>query len=105
MLLYNPSLFFLSQEEWEPLLGKLGDLEREVKGVRAYPSRIDETGIEDRMIALQRRIDEGVLIGRLTRVQGREFQWRLDDIRRDFFATDKRATLYRRGKRRYFQPP
>ena len=76
----------LCREEWEPLLGKLDDLEREVKEARAYPSRIDDTGIEDRMIALQRRIDEGVLIGRLTRVQGREFQWRLDDVRRDFFC-------------------
>jgi hypothetical protein len=78
-----------TQEEWEPLLGKLDDLEREVKGVRAYPSRIDETRIEDRMIALQRRIDEGVMIGRLTRVQGREFQWRLDDIRREFLQRIK----------------
>ena len=49
----------LCREEWEPLLGKLDDLGREVKGVRAYSSRIDETGIEDRMIALQRRIDGG----------------------------------------------
>jgi hypothetical protein len=41
------------------------------------------------MIALQRRIDEGVMIGRLTRVQGREFQWRLDDIRREFLQRIK----------------
>jgi len=29
--------------------------------------------IEDRMIVLQRRIDEGIMAGRLPRVQGREF--------------------------------
>ena len=71
-------------EEWEPLLVKLDDLEREVDRVRVQPSRVDDTRIEDRMIALQRRIDEGIMAGRLTRVQGREFQLRLDGIRREF---------------------
>ena len=76
-------------EEWDPLLGRLDDLEREVKNVRAQPSRIDETRIEDRMIVLQRRIDEGIMAGRLTRVQGRDFQLRLDSIRRDFLQRIK----------------
>ena len=50
------------------------DLEREVKNVRAQPSRIDETRIEDRMILLQRRIDdEDDQHQKLTRVQGRDF--------------------------------
>jgi hypothetical protein len=76
-------------EEWDPLLGRLDDLEREVNRVRAQPSRIDETRIEDRMIALQRRIDEGITAGRLTRIQGREFQLRLDAIRREFLQRIK----------------
>ena len=78
-----------TQEEWYPLLGRLDDLEREVGRVRAQPSRIDETRIEDRMIALQRRIDEGIMAGRLTRVRGREFQLRLDSIRREFLQQIK----------------
>ena len=41
------------------------------------------------MIALQRRIDEGITAGRLTRVQGREFQARLDGIRREFLQQIK----------------
>jgi uncharacterized protein YlaN (UPF0358 family) len=90
-----------TQEEWYPLLGRLEDLEREVGRVRAQPSRIDETRIEDRMIALQRRIDEGIMAGRLTRVQGREFQLRLDSIRREFlqrikdrpFTSEERAEI------------
>lgn len=86
------------QEEWEPLLEKLEDLEKEVKGVRAYPSRIDETRIEDRMIGLQRRIDEGVLIGRLTRVQGREFQWKIDEIRREFLQRIKERPFTQQEK-------
>ncbi|MFH1741692.1 MAG: hypothetical protein ABIH23_22020 [bacterium] len=76
-------------EEWDPLLGRLDDLEREVNRVRTQPSRIDETRIEDRMIALQRRIDEGITAGRLTRIQGREFQVRLDAIRREFLQRIK----------------
>ena len=76
-------------EEWDPLLGRLDDLERDVNRVRAQPSRIDETRIEDRMIALQRRIDEGITAGRLTRIQGREFQLRLDAIRREFLQRIK----------------
>jgi len=41
------------------------------------------------MIALQRRIDEGIMAGRLTRVQGREFQLRLDSLRREFLQQIK----------------
>jgi uncharacterized protein YlaN (UPF0358 family) len=91
-------------EEWAPLLGRMDDLEREVNRVRAQPSRIDETRIEDRMIVLQRRIDEGIMAGRLTRVQGREFQLQLDAIRREFlqrikdrpFTPEERAEVSRR---------
>jgi hypothetical protein len=78
-----------TKEEWEPLLVKLDDLEREVDSARAQPSRIDETTTEDRMIALQRRLDEGITAGRLTRVQGREFQLRLDAIRGEFLQQIK----------------
>jgi uncharacterized protein YlaN (UPF0358 family) len=86
-------------EEWDPLLGRLDDLERDVGRVRAQPSRIDETRIEDRMIVIQRRIDEGIMAGRVTRVQGREFQLRLDAIRREFLQRIKERpfTLEERG--------
>jgi len=87
-------------EEWDPLLGRLDDLEREVNRVRVQPSRIDETRIEDRMIVLQRRIDEGIVAGRLARVQGREFQLRLDSIRREFLQRikDRPFTPEERGE-------
>jgi uncharacterized protein YlaN (UPF0358 family) len=85
-------------EEWDPLLGRLDDLEREVNRVRAQPSRIDETRIEDRMIVLQRRLDEGMMAGRLTRVQGREFQVRLDAIRREFLQQIKDRPLTQEEK-------
>jgi hypothetical protein len=45
------------------------------------------------VIVLQRRIDEGIMAGRLTRVQGREFQLRLDAIRREFLQQIKDRPL------------
>ena len=74
-----------TQEEWESLLARVDDLEREVNRQLAYPSRVDEIRIEDRMIILQRKIDEGRMTGRFTRMQAREFQARLDAIRGEFF--------------------
>ncbi len=89
-----------TQEEWIPLITKLDDLEGEVKRVRAYPSRIDETKLEDWMIVVQRKIDDGILIGKLPRVQGREFQLRLDDIRREFLQRikDRPITAEEKGE-------
>ena len=40
--------------------------------------------IEDRLIALQRRIDNDRITGRLTQTEAREFQPRLDAIRSDY---------------------
>jgi uncharacterized protein YlaN (UPF0358 family) len=82
-------------EEWDPLLGRLDDLEREVNRVRAQPSRIDETRIEDRMIVLQRRIDA---------CPGKGISIEIRCHSKGFFATDKRPTLHPGGKSRDFQP-
>lgn len=41
------------------------------------------------MIVLQRKIDDGMLIGRLPRVRGRDFQLRLDEVRREFLQRIK----------------
>lgn len=89
-----------TQEEWTPLLTKLEDMEHEVDEVRAYPSRIDETRLEDRMSMIQRRIDDGMQVGKLQRVQGREFQLRLDDIRREFLQRikDRPITSVEKGE-------
>ncbi len=73
-----------TREEWEHLFGRLDTLENEVNRALTYPPRADETRIEDRIISVQRRIDEGRISGRLPRPEGREFQVRLDAIRSDF---------------------
>jgi hypothetical protein len=59
-------------KEWDPLLGRLDDLEMEVKRVRA-------PNLEESMTQ-ESRIDEGITAGRLRRIKGREFLLRLDAI-------------------------
>jgi len=86
-----------TQEEWKPFLRRLDDLEREADRISVQPSRVDEKRvdekrieekkiekkrIEDRMIALQRRLNEVITAGRLTGDQGREYQLKLDVIRK-----------------------
>jgi hypothetical protein len=78
-----------TREEWERLLGRVDMLESEINKTVAYPTRYDEIRIEDRIIAIQRRIDEGRLSRRLSRVEWREFQARLDAIRSEFLQLTK----------------
>jgi len=60
------------------------------------PSGIEETGNEDRIFALQRKIDDGKISGRLPSTEGREIQYRLDSIRRDYLQMTEggRSTTY-----------
>jgi len=83
-----------TRDEWDRLFVNLDTLENDVNRALTYPPRIDETRIEDRIMGLQRRIDEGRLSGRLPRPEGREFQLRLDAIRSDFLrmAADRSLT-------------
>jgi hypothetical protein len=93
-----------TRDEWERLLKRLDMLEDEINMAVARPARIDETRIEDRIIAFQRKIDEGRISGRLTRLEGRDFQARLDAIRSDFlrmtrgrlFTQEEREEILRR---------
>lgn len=72
------------RKDWESLLGRLDVLEDEVNKKLARPPRIEGTVIEDRLISLQRRIDDRRVAGRLTQTEAREFQARLDAIRSDY---------------------
>jgi hypothetical protein len=82
-----------TQEKWEELLGRLDTLESELDKTVAYPTRSDEIRIEDRMISIQRMIDEGRLSRRLNRMQWRNFQARLDAIRSEYFQMTKDRSL------------
>jgi hypothetical protein len=72
------------RDEWNRLLGRLDVLGEEINRALARPARIEEPRNGDRIVSLQRRIDDGRINGRLPLTEGREFQARLDSIRREY---------------------
>ena len=73
------------REDWDNLHGRLDALGQEIdRALARRPARVEEPRNADRIVALQRRIDEGRTSGRLPSTEGREFQSRLDSIRRDY---------------------
>ena len=78
------------RDEWESLNGRLDALGDEVNRAYARPARIEQPRrVEqprngDRIIALQRIIDDGRSSARLPQTEGREYQTRLDSIRREY---------------------
>jgi hypothetical protein len=72
------------RDEWDRLLGRLDALGEEINGALDRPARIEEPRNGDRIVSLQRRIDDGRINGRLPQTEGREFQSRLDSIRREY---------------------
>ena len=72
------------RDEWDRLLGRLDALGEEINKALARTTRIQEPRNADRIVALQRRIDDGKISGRLPSTEEREFQSRLDSIRRDY---------------------
>jgi hypothetical protein len=84
------------RNEWESLLGRLDALGDEINRALARTTRIEEPRSGDRIVALQRRIDDGRISGRLPLTEGREFQSRLDSIRGDYLRMTEggRSTTY-----------
>jgi len=88
------------REEWDKILGRLDALGDEINRALARTTRIEEPRNGDRIVSLQRRIDDGRMNGRLPLTDGREFQARLDSIRRDYlrmteggrYTTDEERT-------------
>jgi hypothetical protein len=74
----------VSRDEWDKLLIRLDVLGDEVDRSLARTTRIEQPRNGDRIVVLQRRIDDGRINGRLPSTEGREFQSRLDAIRRDY---------------------
>jgi hypothetical protein len=72
------------RDEWDRLLGRLDALGDEIDRALARTTRIEEPRNGDRIVSLQRRIDDGRINGRLPLTEGREFQSRLDSIRREY---------------------
>lgn len=72
------------RSEWEPIFARLDALDDEINRSLARPSGFDEPRNGDRIIALQRRIDDGRMSSRSSSTDWRELQDRLDSIRRDY---------------------
>jgi len=72
------------RDEWDRLLGRLDALGDEINRALDRPARIEEPRNGDRIVLLQRRIDDGRISGRLPLTEGKEFQARLDSIRREY---------------------
>jgi len=84
----------VQQEEWNSLHGRLDALGDEINRAQARPARIEEPRNGERIVALQRRIDE--VNRRLPMPAGRDYQFRLDSIRRDYLRITEggRFTTY-----------
>jgi len=72
------------RDEWDRLHGRLDSLGEEINRALSRTTRIEEPRNADRIVSLQRRIDDGRINGRLPLTEGREFQSRLDSIRREY---------------------
>jgi hypothetical protein len=77
----------VSRDEWDRLNGRLDALDGEINRAMtrpAGPARIESPRNGDRIVALQKRIDDGRTSGRLTPAEGKDYQARLDSIRSDY---------------------
>jgi hypothetical protein len=72
------------REEWGSILGRLDTLRDEINRALGQTARTETPRNGDRIVGLQGRIDNGRISGRLPLTEGREFQFRLDSIRRDY---------------------
>jgi hypothetical protein len=82
--------------DWDSLLGRIDMLGEEINRALARTTRIEEPRSGDRIVALQRRIDDGRINGRLPLTEGRDYQSRLDSIRSDYLRMTEggRSTTY-----------
>lgn len=83
------------RDEWDRLNTRLDALGEDINRgyARGYapPARMEEPRNGDRIVALQRRIDDGRISRRLPPTEEREFQSRLDSIRREYMRMTEGA--------------
>lgn len=84
------------REEWNGLFERLDALDNEINRAQGRTTRYEEPRNGDKIVALQRRIDDGRSNGRLPQTEGREFQTRLDSIRSEYLRMTEggRSTTY-----------
>lgn len=74
----------VSRKKWNSLLVRLDALGKEIDKTLARTAGIEEPGSGERIVALQKRINDGRNSGLLTASTGRDFQTRMDSIRSDY---------------------
>lgn len=74
----------IPEGEWNNLHVRLDALGGEINRALSRPVKIEGPMNGDRIVTLQRRIDDGRTSGRLPLTEGREYQDRLDSIRREY---------------------
>jgi hypothetical protein len=93
------------EEKWKGVHGRLDALGAEIDREAARAPRGEEQRTGDRMLGLQRKIDDGRASGRIPPTEGKAFQARLDSIRVDHSrmieggrspTSDERAEIVRR---------
>jgi hypothetical protein len=86
----------ISRGAWDSLHARLDVLGEEITRALARTSGMEEPRIGDRILTLQRNLDDGRINGRLLPAEEREFQARLDSIRSDYLrlTEDGRSTTY-----------
>jgi len=72
------------RDEWDRLFVRLDRLEEDVDRALTQPARMEGPRNGDRIITLQRRIDDARINRCLPEREEREFQSRLDSIRREY---------------------
>lgn len=84
------------KEEWNRLHARLDTLGAEINAAVARTTTMEGPRNADRIVTLQKRIDDGRISGRLSPTEEREFQARLDSIRRDYLRMTEggRSTTY-----------
>lgn len=73
------------RDEWDRLFVRLDRLQGDIDSVLIKPVRMEEPRNADRINTIQGRIDDERLSKRLPSREEREFQSRLDTIRREYF--------------------
>ena len=79
------------RNEWESLLDRIDALEDEINRTLTRSTRMEEPRSGDRIVALQRRIDDVRISKRFSMTEERDFQSRLDNIRRDYMRMTEKS--------------
>jgi hypothetical protein len=74
----------IPRDKWNSIQGRLDALGEKLDRTVAQSPRVEDPRFGDRILTLQRRLDDGRISGRLPQAEEREFQARLDFIRSDY---------------------